>query len=364
MSLDLSAPVPAVSPGARRPPLVPALGLLLAALLGAVLVALSSGSVAVPLGGTVSHLAQAMGLPGTPLSSRDLAVLVTLRLPRIVLAAAVGVTLGVAGASLQAIFRNPLADPGLVGVSSGAAFAGSLTMVLGVSGFGLAARGVSLAVLLPAMAFLGALSATVLILMLARRAGRCSAADMLLAGIAVNALGATGIGLCSYLGDDLALRQMTFWMMGGFGGAGWAQAAPALALMALAAAGLMANARRLDLYALGERDAFLLGLDPHRFAVRTVLLVALGVGAAVAVSGLIGFVGLIVPHMMRLWLGPAHRRLLPATALAAATLLILADTAARTIAAPADVPVGLLLGAVGAPVFLTLLRSRGGRLTA
>lgn len=349
-------------PAVRRPPLFPTLGLLAAAAVVAVLVALSTGGVAVPLDRTLSHLAQAVGLPGTPLSARDLAVLTTLRLPRIVLAAAVGVTLGVAGASLQAIFRNPLADPGLVGVSSGAALAGAVTMILGVSGFGLAARGLSLATLLPVMAFLGALSATVLILVLARREGRCSATDMLLAGIAVNALGGAGIGLCSYLGDDQALRQMTFWMMGGFGGAAWAQIGPALALMVVAAAGLMANARRLDLYALGERDAFLLGLDPHRFAVRTVLLVALGVGAAVAVSGLIGFVGLVVPHMIRLWLGPAHRRLLPAVALVGAALMILADTAARTVAAPADVPVGLLLGAVGAPVFLGLLRSRAGRL--
>ncbi|WP_372399656.1 iron ABC transporter permease [Azospirillum sp. HJ39] len=362
MSAGLSVAAAAkAAPSTRRPPLGPALALLAAAMAVAMLVALSTGSIAVPVGRMLSHLAQAAGLSGEPLGARDAAVLVTLRLPRILLAAAVGVTLGVAGASLQAIFRNPLADPGLVGVSSGAAFAGSATMMLGVAGLGLSASGLSLSALLPVTAFLGALTATALILGLARRDGRCSATDMLLAGIAVNALGAAGIGLCSYLGDDQALRQMTFWMMGGFGGAAWAQIGPAMALMALATAGLLADARRLDLYALGERDAFLLGLDPHRFAVRTVLLVALGVGAAVAVSGLIGFVGLVVPHMIRLWLGPAHRRLLPATALAAATLLILADTAARSIAAPADVPVGLLLGAVGAPVFLWLLRARGGR---
>ncbi|SMH40008.1 FecCD family ABC transporter permease [Azospirillum agricola] len=358
MSLSLPAGA-ALGPGRRA--LMPALALLAVAAAVATLVALSTGSVALPLDRTLSHLAQAVGLPGTPLPARDVAVLTTLRLPRVLLAAAVGVTLAVAGASLQAIFRNPLADPGLVGVSSGAACAGSATMILGVSGLGLAATGLSLAALLPAMAFLGALVATLLILGLARSDGRCSATGMLLAGIAVNALGATGIGLCSYLGDDQALRQMTFWMMGGFGGAAWGQIGPALVLMAGATAALMANARRLDLYALGERDAFLLGLDPHRFATRTVLLVALGVGAAVAVSGLIGFVGLVVPHMVRLWLGPVHRRLLPAVALAGATLLILADTAARSIAAPAEVPVGLLLGAVGAPVFLWLLRSRAGR---
>ncbi|CBS89788.1 FecCD family ABC transporter permease [Azospirillum lipoferum] len=353
--------IAAAMPSSRRPRLGPALGLLGAALTVAVLIALSTGSIALPLDRVLLHLAQAIGLPGEPLGARDAAVLYTLRLPRIVLAAAVGVTLGVAGASLQAIFRNPLADPGLVGVSSGAAFAGSVTMMLGVAGLGLSRSGLSLSTLLPATAFLGALVATILILALARRDGRCSATDMLLAGIAVNALGAAGIGLCSYLGDDQALRQMTFWMMGGFGGAAWTHIGPALVLMLAATAGLLANARRLDLYALGERDAFLLGLEPHRFAVRTVLLVALGVGAAVAVSGLIGFVGLVVPHMIRLWLGPVHRRLLPATALAAATLLVLADTTARSIAAPADVPVGLLLGAVGAPVFLWLLRARGGR---
>ncbi|WP_114861994.1 FecCD family ABC transporter permease [Azospirillum brasilense] len=366
MSLTLSMPSSRKGDGAapsfRRPPLVPVLAALAVALALAVLMAIATGGVSVPLDRSLSHLASLLGLPGTPLSERDWMVLTMLRLPRIVLAAAVGVTLGVAGVALQAVFRNPLADPGLVGVSSGAALAGSAAMVLGVSGLGLARSGLSLATVLPLAAFLGALAATVLILAISRRDGRNAPATMLLAGIAVNAMGGAGIGLFSYLGDDLALRQMTFWMMGGFGGSGWAQIGPAMLLMGLATAGLLAGARRLDLFAMGEREAFLQGLDPHRFAVRTVLLVALGVGAAVAVSGLIGFVGLIVPHVMRILLGPVHSRLMPATALAAAVLLVLADTVARTIAAPADVPAGLLLGAVGGPFFLWLLRRRSGGL--
>ncbi|WP_148294220.1 iron chelate uptake ABC transporter family permease subunit, partial [Azospirillum sp. B506] len=182
-------------PPARRPRLAPVLGLLGAALAAAVLFALSTGSIPLPLDRVLSHLAQAAGMPGEPLGSRDAAVLYTLRLPRIVLAAAVGVTLGVAGASLQAIFRNPLADPGLVGVSSGAALAGSATMMLGVAGLGLSRSGLSLSTLLPVTAFLGALAATILILTLARRDGRCSATDMLLAGIAVNSWAAPASGL-------------------------------------------------------------------------------------------------------------------------------------------------------------------------
>lgn len=346
--------------GWRRAPLFPVLAGLTLALGGAALLAVSSGSVSVPLPRTLEHIAQALGLPGTPLSDRDGAILTVLRLPRIVLAAAVGATLSVAGAALQAVFRNPLADPGLVGVSSGAALAAAAMMVLGVSGVGLSATGWSLAALLPLAAFAGAMGATLLILALSRRNGHCSVTAMLLAGIAVNALAGAGIGLFSYLGDDMALRQLTFWTMGGFGGASWTQVGPALALMAFSVAVLAARARRFDLYVMGERDAFLLGLEPHRFAVVTVLLVAVGVGAAVAVSGLIGFVGLVVPHMIRMLLGPGHRRLIPAAGLFGALLLVLADTVARTIAAPAEVPVGLLLGLIGAPFFLGLLRSGAG----
>lgn len=346
--------------GWRRPPLLPVLAGLTVALGGAVLLAVSTGSVSVPLPRTLEHLAQALGLPGVPLSARDEAILSVLRLPRIVLAAAVGATLSVAGAALQAVFRNPLADPGLVGVSSGAALAAAAMMVLGVSGIGLSATGWSLASLLPLAAFAGAMGATLLILALARRNGQYSVTAMLLAGIAINALAGAGIGLFSYLGDDMALRQLTFWTMGGFGGASWTQAGPALVLMAVSMVALSLRARRFDLYVLGERDAFLLGLDPHRFAVVTVLLVAVGVGAAVAVSGLIGFVGLVVPHMIRMLLGPGHRRLLPVAGLSGALLLVLADTVARTVAAPAEVPVGLLLGLIGAPFFLGLLRSQVG----
>ncbi|MCA1908492.1 MAG: iron ABC transporter permease [Magnetospirillum sp.] len=315
------------------------LALVLVALLG-----LALGSAAIPL--------KAVALwpfDSSVLSAQQKLILDNIRLPRVILGLMVGAMLAAAGASLQGIFRNPLADPGLIGVSAGASLGAATMIVLG--GEHLAGP-----LALPLAAFAGAVLATLAVYGLGRRHGMVSPPSMLLAGIAVNALAGAGIGLFSYVGDDLQLRQLTFWTMGSLGAAGWSTLTPSLTPVAVSLVGLLALATRLDVFALGEREAFHLGLDPRLMVRLTVGLTCLGVGAAVAAAGPVGFIGLVVPHLVRLVLGAGHRVLLPASMLLGAILLVGADTAARLLAAPAELPVGLLCSLLGAPFFLWLLR--------
>lgn len=322
---------------------------MLAALAAAAAIAAGTGGVAIPTSRILAHAAHALAGWGEPLGARDAAILFGIRLPRVALAICVGASLSLAGTSLQGIFRNPLADPALIGVSAGGALAAASVIVL-------AGNHAGLDLLLPFAAFCGAGAATGLVFWLARRDGTISVAGVLLAGIAVNALAGAGIGLLSYLGDDVQLRQLTFWMLGSLAAANWTQTIPAGAVMLAACLALLAHARSMDVFVLGERDAFTLGIDPGRFTVRVVVLAALAVGAAVAVSGLIGFVGLVVPHMVRLLLGPSHRRVMPVAMILGALAMVAADTFARTVAMPAEVPIGLLLSLIGSPAFLWLLR--------
>jgi iron complex transport system permease protein len=337
------------APLSRRAALRPVLLAALAVLLLAAVLSIGAGAVAIAPGRILAHLGDlAMG-GDSPLSDRDRAILFGIRLPRIVLAVLVGGALSVSGAALQGVFRNPLADPALIGVSGGAALAAASVIVL-------AGNHPRVATILPFAAFCGALAATALVFLLARRAGVVSVGAVLLAGIAVNALAGAGIGLFSYLGDDLQLRQLTFWILGSLAATTWHELVPAAAIMILAVGCLLAHARPMDVFVLGERDAFALGISPTAFTVRVGILAALAVGAAVSVSGLIGFVGLVVPHMVRMMLGPSHRRVMPVGMVLGALVMIVADTLARTIAVPAEVPIGLLLSLIGAPFFLWLLR--------
>lgn len=323
---------------------LPAFVVLTLALVAAVTAGLALGGAPV----AAAKLVRALWDP-LALSDQERLILGAIRLPRVILAVLVGATLAAAGAALQGIFRNPLADPGLIGVSGGAALGAAAMIVVGGTAFvGPLA--------LPLAAFAGAVVATAAVAALGRRQGVLSPPSMLLAGIAVNALAGAGIGLFSYLGDDVQLRQLTFWTLGSLGGAGWATLAPSAALMLPALAGLVWLAARLDLYVLGEREAFHLGLDPRRFLLAVVGLSCLGVGAAVAAAGPVGFVGLVVPHLARLSLGAGHRVVLPAGLVLGAVLLVAADTVARTAVAPAELPVGLLCSLLGAPFFLWLLR--------
>lgn len=348
-------PAPALSRQRLRARLaLAALPLLLA---GAVVFATGTGAVHISPAQVLSILLAPLGLP--PLAAyeeQQAAVLFAIRLPRVVLGLLVGAGLAVAGTAMQGLFRNPLADPGLLGISSGASLAAAMSVVMGVHLFG--------SFSLPAMAFVGSLLATGLIYLLAQERGRMNVATMLLAGIAVNALCGAGTGLMTYLATDEQLRSITFWQLGSLGGATWAAVLSAAPLLLVGVLGLPLLARALNALTLGEGNAAQLGIPVALVKWAVVGLVALSVGAGVAVAGTIGFVGLVVPHLMRLLTGPNHATLLPASALAGATLLVLADLLARTVVMPSELPIGIVTALLGAPFFLYLLRSgrKGERL--
>lgn len=278
----------------------------------------------------------------------------TIRLPRVLLALVIGGSLALAGCVMQGLFRNPLADPGLLGISSGAALAVALWVVIPLS--------------LPALvmlyapmiaAFFGALSATFVIFLLSQQRNS-SLSRLLLVGIAINALCGAAVGVLSWLSNDAQLRQLSLWGMGSLGQAQWSTLLAVTSLMMPTFLVIWRLASALNLLQLGEEEAHYLGVDVA--VVQRILLLcsALLVAAAVAVSGVIGFVGLVVPHLMRMWLGADHRAVIPGSALAGAALLLIADTVARTLVAPAEMPVGLLTSLLGAPWFLWLIFRRGG----
>lgn len=331
------------------------LALLLTAVVVISLVALGSGAVAIPPGRVLAILS---GLGHAGVDGGDALVIFQVRLPRLILGLLVGAALATSGALLQGLFRNPLADPGLVGVSSGAALAAALTIVLGDAL--LPGLGKLPFAFLPVGAFCGGLATTLALYSIATREGRTSIATMLLAGIGLGALASALMGLLAYLSDDRQLRDLTFWALGSLSGASWTKSlviAP-LVLPVLIATPFLG--RGLNALTLGESEAFHLGIPVQRLKSLTVLLVALAVGAAVASAGMIGFVGIVVPHVLRLVAGPDHRLLLPASSLLGGALLTGADVIARTIVAPAELPIGILTAVIGAPFFLWLLLRRDG----
>lgn len=286
--------------------------------------------------------------------ARDQLVLWSIRLPRIAMTIMVGAMLACAGAIMQGLFRNPLADPSLVGVSSGAGLAAAAAIVIGDRFMTLQIGQLPFEVL-PIAAFLGALLATAALYRLSTFDARTSIAVFLLGGIAIAALANAGIGLLVFLADDRQLRDVTFWMLGSMAGATWPKASAILPFLIFAILAIPFMARGLDLLVLGEAEAFHAGIAVQRLKLLSIVVVAAMTGAAVSVSGIIGFVGIVVPHLLRLVIGPAHGLLLPASMLLGATLLLGADTAARVLAAPAEVPIGIITALLGAPFFLALL---------
>ena len=285
-----------------------------------------------------------------------------IRLPRTLMGILVGATLALTGAAMQGLFRNPLADPGLIGVSSGAALGAALMIVLGSSMLSALPSFV-----LPYATVLGAFAGGVITTWLVYRLGQSvqgtSVASMLLAGIAIAAISGAVIGMLSYLADDAMLRTLTFWNMGSLGSANYQRVAVLALCCALVWWRLPRQAKALNALLLGESEARHLGVDVERVKRELVLLTALGVGACVAAAGLIGFVGLVVPHLVRLLLGADHRRVLPVSMLLGASLLLLADVGARLLIAPAELPLGIITALLGAPFFLALLmraQRRGG----
>lgn len=329
------------------------LAALLALLLVSFVIALGSGAVPVPLRSLLAvfgALVSGESLEGVPER-----VFVAIRLPRALLAALTGAGLGVAGAAMQGLFRNPLADPGLMGVTAGASLGAALMIVVvgprasGTSG--------SLALfLLPGAAFAGALAVTFLIWSFAQRAGAVRLTTLLLAGIAVNAVAFAGVGYLTFLATDVQLRELTSWNLGSLNGATWGAVLASSPFVLSCVLGLPRMARALNALALGEEDAAYLGIDVQRTKHVVLVLVSLGTGATVAFTGAIGFVGLVAPHLVRLTIGPDHRSLLPASALLGAIVLMLADTAGRVCAAPSELPVGVVTASLGAPFFLWLLK--------
>ena len=357
------------------------LALLAALLLAVAAYSLTSGVISTSLWEVVSALPDALAVmfsldrsAAPRASTPQLAmILAEIRIPRLLLGLMVGAGLAICGAVMQGLFRNPMADPGLLGVSSGAALGAVLTIVLGGALFGMlgdvsggmldgpqstSARWPIGAIdpwLLPAMAFAGGAVSILVVHRLSVVNGKTDIATMLLAGIAVNAITGAGIGLLSYIADDAQLRDLIFWSLGSLEITDRHKLLVALVFIIPALLWLPRYAPALNANLLGEREAGHLGVEMEKIKRQLIVLVALVVGISVSLSGVIGFVGLVVPHLIRILTGPDHRLLLPASALFGATLLIGADIVARTAVAPAEIPIGIITAILGGPFFLWLL---------
>lgn len=326
--------------------------------LGIFLIVLGVCSLAI--GATGTSLWQALSdlARGEAIGQRERIVLLDIRLPRMMLGMLVGAALAVSGVVLQGLFRNPLADPGLVGIGPGAGLGAITAIVLGglmpVDLLAIAGNH-----LVAVAAFIGGWLTTLLLYRVSTNQGRTSVAVMLLAGIAMAALAGAVSGVMIYLADDSQLRDLTFWGLGSLAGATWGKVAAAFPLIALSVVTAPFLARALNALALGEAAAAHLGIPVQLMKRLAILSVAGAAGAAVAVSGGIGFVGIVVPHLLRLAIGPDHRFLIPASALLGAAMLIAADMIARSIVAPAELPIGIVTAILGGPFFLfILLRNR------
>ncbi len=338
-------------------------GTLIAACLALLAIAIASvavGAVAIAPQRVVQILAA--GVHGAAGDAHHVVVW-NVRLPRVLLSLSTGAGLACAGVLMQALFRNPLADPTLIGVSAGAALGAVAVIVLGVTWLHGATRLLGIWTL-PAAAFVGALCASLLVFTLARRQGVIDAGTMLLCGIAVNALAGACIGLMTYLASDDQLRNLTFWSLGSLAAANWPAVAISIPLItAMIVVGLRL-APSLNALLLGEAEAMHLGVRVEWLKRGIVAVTAAAAGVAVAFSGIIGFIGLVAPHLARLIVGPDHRRMLPLAALLGAGLLTLGDLVARTLVRPAELPLGILTALLGAPFFLWLLRGRRSPVTS
>ncbi len=349
------APRPGSTPRARTPRTRVGRRLGLFTVLGAVLVVLAvvaagTGQLHVPPAEVLGSVLHRLGLDLGPLPSHPNgeAALWTIRFPRVVMAVLVGAALATGGAVMQGVFGNPLAEPGIVGVSSGAAVGACLVIVTGWTFAG------SWTVAL--LAFAGGLVATLVVYATARESGRTEVVTLVLTGVAVNAVGGAAVAFLTFLGDTQAREQIVFWQLGSLNGTRWAYVAVVAPLVVAGLVAAVLLARRLDLLALGERPARHLGVDVERLRLVVVVVVAVLTAAAVAFCGVIAFVGLVVPHLVRMVVGPGHRVLVPASALGGAVLLLGADLVARTAVPYADLPIGMLTALVGGPFFFWLIR--------
>ncbi|WP_316816223.1 iron ABC transporter permease [Pedobacter nyackensis] len=325
------------------------------ALIVAAAFSMSLGAVKIPLGDVIIIIGKKIGLfSKTEIAMQHEGVMNIVRIPRVLLGLLVGAALGISGTAIQGIFRNPLAEPGLIGISAGASLMAVIIIVLEISlltslsnllGYYLLAFG----------AFSGAGIAALIVYQISRTDGKSNVATMLLAGIAINALAGALTGLITFAADDQQLRNITFWMLGSLGGATWETVIAVLPFIVLPILLLPRMGKALNAFALGENQAAQLGLKVNTIKRNVVILATMAVGAAVAVSGIIGFVGLLVPHTIRLLIGVDNRHVLPASALLGALMLTLADMLCRTIIAPIELPIGVITALLGTPLFLYIL---------
>lgn len=287
-------------------------------------------------------------------SPQQEAVLLNIRLPRVVLGLFVGATLAIAGATLQGLFRNPLAEPGLIGISSGASLFAVMMIVLEHRFFGFMTATFGYYALAIA-AFIGACITTFIVYRLAVGNGKADITTLLLAGIAINALAGSFTGLLTYMSTDEQLRNITFWSLGSLGGASWRTVSGILPFVCISLIALPFFGKSLNMLALGESQAGHMGINVSLLKKLIVVFATMGVGASVAVSGMIGFVGLVIPHILRMACSADHRLVVPGSALLGASVLILSDLIARTIFAPAELPIGILTAIIGAPLFIYII---------
>ncbi|MFD2599277.1 FecCD family ABC transporter permease [Sphingobacterium corticis] len=334
----------------------PAIYALLAfALLIAIVLSLSLGAVHIPFSDIAQIIGQKIGIGAyREIDELYIGVMDLVRWPRTLLGILVGAALGISGAAIQAVFRNPLAEPGLIGISAGASLIAASIIAFETLLF------VSLghlfgSYLLAIGAFVGAACATWLVYQISLTNGKPHIGTMLLAGIAINALAGSLTGLISYISDEQQLRTITFWMLGSLGGANWEAVWTILPFVVIALFGLTLLGRALNTFALGEQEARQLGQRPDRVKLLVIVFATMAVGASVSVSGVIGFVGLLVPHGVRMIGGADNRFVLPASAILGAVTLTISDVIARTIAIPSEIPIGVVTSLLGTPVFLYIL---------
>ena len=312
-----------------------------------------SGITSIAVGAASIPFAEVLSaLMGDELPVQNRTILIDIRLPRTLLAVLVGAGVATSGAAIQGLFRNPLADPALIGVSGGAAVFAAGYLVLGAE-LGLSSFGIS------GSAFVGGLLTTWLVVEIGRRGGTIS--SMLLAGIAINAVALSGVGIFSYLSTDSELRSVAFWALGSLNGADWNSIAIA-GLILIVIAIFYFRSEKLNAITLGDTEAGHLGISVPRLRIEIVVLTALATGISVALCGVIAFIGLVVPHLIRMTLGSNHHIVIPGSALLGGSLLVLADLLSRTLLSPAELPVGIITALLGGPFFIYLIVRQKGRL--
>ncbi|MCW5911084.1 MAG: iron ABC transporter permease [Cyclobacteriaceae bacterium] len=330
------------------------IGILSVALVVVALVALSIGQVTIPVKDIVSVVLYKVGLTTQQPDAIHETVLWSIRLPRIVMTILIGAALAVSGAALQGLFRNPLVEPGLIGVSSGAALAVVALIVFG-SNFLFVKAGLGMHLLMPVAAFAGGFASTMLVMKIGQQLGKTNIAVLILGGVAINALAGALMGLVIFYADENQLRMFTFWTLGDLGGATWQKVLITAPVLILSSVWMLTYQFPLNAIAIGEAEAFHMGVDVERVKKSIVFFSALAVGVSVSLAGIIGFIGLVVPHLVRVVFRADNRLVLPASLLGGPVLLLLADLLARTLVAPTELPIGVVTALIGAPFFIFLL---------